>query len=73
MALTDYVQRVQARRPGPTRKIQRAERLFMEHGALSCILLFCPACPSAVLPDLPTLHTAGQLSNTEHRIRSTAP
>lgn len=57
------------------RKIQRAEQLFMEHGALSCILLFCSSLPECyVIPDLSSvLHTAGQLEqHTEHRIRSTA-
>ncbi|PIF90035.1 uncharacterized protein DUF2236 [Acidovorax sp. 62] len=57
------------------RKIERAEQLFMEHGALSCILLFCASLPECyVIPDLSSvLHTAGQLEqHTEHRIRSTA-
>ena len=75
-ALTDYVQQAQALPPwADPQKIQRAERLFMEHGALSCILLFCSSLPECyVLPDLAdVLHTAGQLEqHTEHRIRSTA-
>ena len=57
------------------RKIERAEKLFMDHGALSCILLFCASLPECyVIPDLSAvLHTAGQLEqNTEYRIRSTA-
>ena len=57
------------------RKIERAEKLFMDHGALSCILLFCASLPECyVIPDLSSvLHTAGQLEqNTEYRIRSTA-
>lgn len=57
------------------RKIARAEQLFMEHGALSCVLLFCSSLPECyVIPDLSSvLHTAGQLGHhTEHRIRSTA-
>ena len=57
------------------RRIERAERLFMDHGALSCILLFCASLPECyVIPDLSSvLHTSGQLEqNTEYRIRSTA-
>ncbi|RYF08862.1 MAG: DUF2236 domain-containing protein [Comamonadaceae bacterium] len=56
-------------------RIERAEVLFMEHGALSCVLLFCASLPECyVIPDLSdVLHTAGQLEqHTEHRIRSTA-
>ncbi|MFT3815496.1 MAG: oxygenase MpaB family protein [Acidovorax sp.] len=75
-ALTDYVRQAQALPPwADLQKIQRAERLFMEHGALSCILLFCSSLPECyVLPDLAdVLHTAGQLEqHTEYRIRSTA-
>ena len=75
-ALTDYVQQAQALPPwADPQKIQRAERLFMEHGALSCILLFCSSLPECyVRPDLAdVLHTAGQLEqHTEYRIRSTA-
>jgi len=55
--------------------LERAEVLFMEHGALSCVLLFCASLPECyVIPDLSqVLHTAGQLEeHTEHRIRSTA-
>jgi ER-bound oxygenase mpaB/B'/Rubber oxygenase, catalytic domain len=58
-----------------TEKIKRAEKLFMEHGPLSCILLFCASLPECyVIPDLATvLHIAGQLeAHTEYRIRSTA-
>lgn len=58
-----------------THKIERAEKLFMEHGALSCILLFCASLPECyVIPDLSSvLHTSGQLEqNAEYRIRSTA-
>ncbi len=75
-ALQDYVAAGQVL---PTwadhRKIERAEQLFMEHGALSCILLFCASLPECyVIPDLSSvLHTAGQLEpHAEHRIRSTA-
>lgn len=56
-------------------QIARAERIFMEQGALSCMLLFCASLPQCyVVPDLSSvLHTAGQLEqHTEHRIRSTA-
>lgn len=56
-------------------KIERAETLFMEYGALSCSLLFCSSLPECyVLPDLSAvLHAAGQLEqHTDHRIRSTA-
>lgn len=56
-------------------RIERAEVLFMEHGALSCMLLFCASLPECyVIPDLSdVLHAAGQLEqHTEHRIRSTA-
>ncbi|CAN7352522.1 DUF2236 domain-containing protein [Acidovorax sp. LjRoot66] len=56
-------------------KIKRAEKLFFDHGALSCILLFCASLPECyVIPDLSSvLHTAGQLEqHTEYRIRSTA-
>jgi hypothetical protein len=57
------------------KKIERAEKLFFDHGALSCILLFCASLPECyVIPDLSSvLHTAGQLEqHTEYRIRSTA-
>ena len=56
-------------------KIARAEKLFMDHGALSCILLFCASLPECyVIPDLASvLQTSGQLEqNAEYRIRSTA-
>ena len=56
-------------------KIDRAEELFMEYGALSCLLLFCASLPECyVVPDLAAvLHVAGQLEqHTEYRIRSTA-
>lgn len=56
-------------------KINRAEAVFMEHGVLSCLLLFCASLPECyVLPDLSdVLHAAGQLEqHTEHRIRQTA-
>ncbi len=56
-------------------KIARAEKVFMDYGALSCVLLFCSSLPECyVLPDLSTvLHASGQLEqHTEYRIRSTA-
>lgn len=75
-ALDHYVQTAQVLPPwADARKIERAEKLFMEHGALSCILLFCSSLPECyVIPDLSSvLHTTGQLEqNTEYRIRSTA-
>jgi len=75
-ALNRYVQTAQVLPPwAEERKIERAERLFMDHGALSCILLFCASLPECyVIPDLSSvLHTSGQLEqNTEYRIRSTA-
>ena len=75
-ALTRYVQEAQALPSwADRRKIERAEQLFMERGALSCILLFCSSLPECyVIPDLSAvLHQAGQLEqHTEARIRSTA-
>ncbi|MBV7544484.1 oxygenase MpaB family protein [Acidovorax sp. sic0104] len=75
-ALNHYVRAAQALPDwADPRKIGHAERLFMDHGALSCILLFCASLPECyVIPDLSAvLHTAGQLEqNTEYRIRSTA-
>lgn len=56
-------------------KIERAEAIFMEHGPLSCTLLFCSSLPECyVMPQLAeVLHIAGQLEqHTEHRIRQTA-
>lgn len=56
-------------------KVERAERIFMEEGPLSCTLLFCASLPQCyVMPNLAdVLHIAGQLeAHTEHRIRQTA-
>ena len=56
-------------------QVERAEAIFMEHGPLSCTLLFCSSLPECyVLPHLAeVLHIAGQLErHTEHRIRQTA-
>jgi hypothetical protein len=55
-------------------RIARAEKLFMEHGALSVTILFCASLPECyVVPDLAELlHTTGQLdARAEHRIRTT--
>jgi len=75
-ALNHYVQTAEVLPPwADAKKIERAEKLFMEHGALSCILLFCASLPECyVIPDLSSvLHTSGQLEqNAEYRIRSTA-
>ncbi|RYF64174.1 MAG: DUF2236 domain-containing protein, partial [Comamonadaceae bacterium] len=75
-ALNRYIQTAQVLPPwADARQIERAEHLFMEHGALSCILLFCASLPECyVIPDLSSvLHTSGQLEqNAEYRIRSTA-
>ena len=58
-ALTDYVRHAQALPPwADPQKIQRAERLFMEHGALHASCCFAPACPSATCcQTLPTCCT----------------
>lgn len=56
-------------------RIERAEKLFMDYGMLSCTLLFCSSLPECyVIPDLAAvLHVAGQLeTRTEYRIRATA-
>lgn len=75
-AVQDYVRAQQALPAwADIAKLQRAETLFIDHGPLSCILLFCASLPECyVLPDLATvLHRAGQLEQrTEYRIRSTA-
>jgi hypothetical protein len=55
-------------------KIQRAEALFMDYGALSVTLLFCASLPECyVIPDLSAvLHATGQLEkHTDYRIRAT--
>jgi hypothetical protein len=56
-------------------RIELGERVFMDHGPLSCALLFCASLPQCyVLPDLAdVLNTTGQLrDNTDYRIRQTA-
>ena len=55
--------------------LERAGALFIDHGVLSCTLLFCASLPECyVVPDLSeVLHLTGQLQHrTEYRIRSTA-
>jgi len=55
-------------------RIARAERMFMEYGALSVTMLFCASLPQCyVVPDLAAvLHATGQLEErAEHRIRTT--
>lgn len=55
-------------------KIQRAEELFMDYGALSVTMLFCASLPECyVIPDLSAvLHATGQLEkHTDYRIRAT--
>ena len=75
-ALQAYLQAGQALPEWADRtKIERAEALFMDYGALSCTLLFCASLPECyVLPDLSAvLHMSGQLEqHTEYRIRMTA-
>lgn len=75
-ALHAYLQAGQQLPPwADTARIERAEVLFMEYGALSCVLLFCASLPECyVIPDLASvLHIAGGLEqHTEHRIRATA-
>ncbi len=75
-ALQQYLREGQNLPPWADRaKIERAEALFMDYGALSCTLLFCASLPECyVIPDLSAvLHAAGQLEqHTDYRIRSTA-
>jgi hypothetical protein len=55
-------------------KLERAETLFMEYGALSVTMLFCSSLPACyVIPDLAAvLHATGQLeTHTDYRIRAT--
>ena len=57
------------------RKVARAEELFLDHGVLSCVLLFCSSLPECyVIPDLSAvLQATGQLQrHTDYRIRATA-
>jgi hypothetical protein len=55
-------------------RIDRAQRMFMDHGALSVTTLLCASLPETyVLPDLAVvLQATGQLTDrTDHRIRAT--
>lgn len=76
LALQQYLQAGQVLPAWADRaKIERAETLFMDYGALSCSLLFCSSLPECyVIPDLSAvLHVAGQLEqHTDYRIRATA-
>ena len=76
LALQQYLQAGQVLPAWADRaKIERAEALFMDYGALSCSLLFCSSLPECyVVPDLSAvLHVAGQLEqHTDYRIRATA-
>ena len=77
-ALDRYVQTAQVLPPwADAHKIERAEQLFMEHGALSCILLFCASLPECyVIPDLSSvLHTSTRVVplGGNSRVGSLAP
>lgn len=55
-------------------RIRRAEKIFMDEGVLSVLVLFCSSLPECyVVPDLAAvLHATGQLEDrAEHRIRAT--
>ena len=55
-------------------RVARAEKMFMDYGALSVTILFCASLPECyVVPDLAAvLHATGQLEDrAEHRIRTT--
>lgn len=75
-ALEDYLHEI----PGVPKwadldRMARAESVFLDQGALSCILLFCASLPECyVIPDLSqALHATGQLEqHTDYRIRATA-
>ncbi len=57
------------------KKIERAEKIFQDHGILACLLFFCASLPEVYLiPDISgVLNVTGQLENaTEQRIRATA-
>ena len=79
MGIGDPLQRyVSAAAPLPDwadpKRIERAEALFMDYGALSVTVLFCASLPECyVVPDLAAvLHATGQLEErAEHRIRTT--
>lgn len=75
-ALSDYLAQGRVLPPwADAALIDRAERLFMDYGPLSCTLLFCASLPECYVPRnlAAVLHIAGQLeAHTEHRIRETA-
>lgn len=55
-------------------RLKRAEKIFMDQGAMSVLILFCSSLPECyVVPDLAAvLHATGQLEDrAEHRIRAT--
>ena len=70
-----YLQQATALPPwADTTRLARAERIFIDHGALSVTMLFCASLPACyVVPDLAAvLHATGQLEDrAEHRIRAT--
>jgi hypothetical protein len=74
--LEKYVHAAQALPEWASReKIALAEKVFIDNGFLSCVLLFCSSLPECyIAPDLSSvLHVSGQLeSNTDYRIRATA-
>ena len=74
--LEDYVKAAQALPDwADPAKIELAETVFLDHGILSCTLLFCSSLPECyVTPDLASvLHVSGEMErNTDYRIRATA-
>lgn len=74
--LEDYVRRAQVLPDWvDPAQIDAAERVFLDFGVLSCLLLFCASLPECyVAPDLAAvLHASGQLQeHTDYRIRATA-
>jgi hypothetical protein len=74
-ALAEYVKAAGPLPPwADPARLARAEKLFMDHGALSVTILFCASLPECyVVPDLAeVLQTTGQLDRrAEHRIRTT--
>jgi hypothetical protein len=75
-ALQDYLREARALPAwADAALVERAEQVFLDHGALSCTLLFCASLPECyVLPDLSAvLHATAELEDrTEHRVRATA-
>ncbi len=74
--MEDFVRKGQILPPwADAQKIERAEQIFLDHGILSCTLLFCSSLPECyVIPDLSSvLQATGQLeAHTDYRIRATA-